>query len=294
MNIEKISKMVFAINAAIGEELPINEPDGSFHRKVIIECGKVKIDSDFIDLEFDIPFSDSEEWDEAEINIYNLATNTVSQFKYNDTITITAGYKDDIGLIFSGRICSVKTKWYGNDKKTSITAIDSQSLKEKMIKDTAYKKGVKASYVLKNLIGKTGVPIAVFKCSRDFTYKDGLTISGGINENIKKMAHICGISAYIHKGKWYVRSIKDGDNINFTVNKDTGLIGSPEEFEETEKNEDFTDITKGYKIKMLLQYRIETASIINLSSVEIKGQFRVRDGRHLFDGNNFITEFNCI
>lgn len=294
MNIKKISEMVSAINTAIREEVPITEPSGSFHRRVIIECGAIKVDSDLLDLEFDIPFSDSEEWDEAEISVYNLATNTISQFKYNDTITVTAGYKDDTGLIFSGRICSVKTKWQGNDKKTIITAIDSQSLKEKMIKDIAYKKGVKASYVLKNLISKTGIPIAVFKCSRDFTYKDGLTINGGINENIRKMAHICGISAYIHKGKWYVRNIKDGENINFTVNKDTGLIGSPEEFEETEKNENFNDITKGYKIKMLLQYRIETASIINLNSVEIEGKFRVRDGRHFFDGNNFITEFNCI
>ena len=47
-------------------------------------------------------------------------------------------------------------------------------------------------------------------------------------ENIKKYAQVCGVSVYVNKGKIYARHIKDGDNINFTVQASTGMIGSPE------------------------------------------------------------------
>jgi len=59
-------------------------------------------------------------------------------------------------------------------------------------------------------------------------------------ETIKKQAQVCGVSAYISKGQIYVQSIGEGDDTNFSLSVDTGLI-SLSEFEEEIKNQSSND-----------------------------------------------------
>lgn len=269
-------------------------PKGMFGRVAIIESGGVKINSEELDIEYDIPFDDDLEANEAEIIIYNLSKTTLGALKYNNVITVTAGYGKDTGVIFEGVISKITTKKEGNDKKTVIRALDDTDLKERELTEITFAKGTKASYILKNLIGRVGLPLAVFSIRRDHTYKDEQKINGGLMENIRKYAEVCGISVYINKRKIYARHISEGDNINFTVNVDTGLIESPEEFEEEITVEDYKDVITGYKLKMILQYRLTTAAIINLESQDVKGQYRVRSGKHSFNGSETITEIEVV
>lgn len=291
----KISNMVVAMKGwdkqIVSESTP---PSGLFDRKVEIKSGNVTIDGNKLDVEFSIPFDDDTEANEAEIVVYNLSQNSISQLKNDQTLDVTAGYGNDVGVIFSGRISKVSSKYVGVDKQTVIYAIDREGKKERQITSISYKAGVKASYILKDLIKRLKLPIAVFKMRRDHTYKDAVTVSGNLLENIRNYSEVCGVSTYICKGKVYSRWIKDGDNINFTVSTETGLLESPEPFEEEYADENTTEIIKGYKVKMLLQHRITTASVLNIKSKNVSGTFRVRSGEHSFDGSNFITECEVI
>lgn len=112
-------------------------------------------------------------------------------------------------------------------------------------------------------------------------------------EGIRKYAQICGVSAYVCKSKIYVCPLSYGENTNFVLSADTGLL-SVSEFEEEQTAEEYTDIIKGYEIEMLLQHRIQTASIINLQSKNAKGTYRVREGSHSYDGENFVTKVKAI
>ncbi len=269
-------------------------PKGMFGRVAIIETGGVTLKSEELDFEFTVPFDDDTEANEAEIIVYNLSKTTRQALKYNNPITITAGYKNDTGVIFSGFISKATTKSNGLDKVTTIKALDDNDLKERDVTDITFKAGTKASYILKTLIGKLHLPLAVFKIRRDWTYKDEVKIDGGLMESIKKYAEVCGISVYINKGKVYARHISEGDNINFTLCADTGLIESPEEFEEEVTAEDYKDVIKGYKCKSLLKHLMTTAAIINLSSLDVSGQYRVRSGKHIFNESECITEVEVI
>ena len=285
------------VTALKGLNIPtnMNPPDGMFGQDITIQSGGVTISNKDLDCEFTIPFSDDLEADEAEIIIYNLSQSTISQLKYNAVITVTAGYSGDTGVIFNGRIASVKTKHVGVDKQTVIKALDANGLEDQELESIAYKSGSTAGYILKDLLGKFKVPIAKFEPRKDYTYKKAVNVEGSLKENVKKFAEMCGVTIYFNKGKLYARWITDGDNINFTVEENTGLIGSPEEFEETVTNEnDEEETLHGYKVTMLLQHRITTAAIINLKSVDVSGQFRVRSGTHTFDGDNFYTEVEVI
>lgn len=271
-----------------------DQPKGMFGRVTIVKTGAVTINSDELDVDIECPFDDDTEANEIEIKVYNLSKATIQALKWNNPISVTAGYKGDTGVIFSGYISKVSTKWDGMDKVTTINALDNFDLKEHDIAEKAYKQGTKASYILKDLISLLKLPIGEIKIRRDWTYKEETNVTGGLMDNIKKYAEVCGISVYINKGKIYARHITDGDNIEFTVSEETGMIGSPEEFEEEITAEDYKDTVNGYKIKMILQHRMTTAAIVNLKSQFVSGQFRVRSGKHTINESESITEIEVI
>lgn len=271
-----------------------NPPNGMFGRVAIIESNGIRINSEEIDLEYDVPFDDDLEANEAEIIIYNLSDTTIQALKYNKVISITAGYRNDTGVIFDGVITKITTKREGRDKRTVIKALDDRNLQEKEIEEITYKENTTASYILKDLIRRIPLPLVVFNPRRDHVYKDEQKVSGGLMENIKKYSEVCGISVYINKRKIYARHISEGDNINFVACADTGLLDSPEEFEEEVTAEDYKEVITGYKFSMILQHRLTTAAIITLNSLNVSGQFRVRSGRHTFNGSETITEVEVI
>jgi len=266
---------------------------GLFDHNVTISTGNVSISNDSLDCEFDIPFDDDTEANEAEITIYNLTNKTINAMKRGAKITVKAGYGKDMGVIFSGYISHKKTVWEDNDKVTTINALDSNNRKERDIKSKSFGKGTKASYILRKLVNDLGLPVAVFKIKRNHVYKDKVTVDGGIMENIKKYAKICGVSAYICKSKVYVCPLNYKESTTFNLSADTGLL-SLSEFEEEEKNEDYKDKTKGYEVKMLLQHQIQTGSTIKLNTKNVKGTFRVREGSHEYDGSNFTTTVKAV
>lgn len=287
---KKVSNLVTAMKSW---NMDTAQSDGQFGRVVKITSNGVTLDNS-LDLEFTVPFDDDTEANEAEIRVYNLTKTTIGRLRPNNEISITAGYKKDTGVIFSGVISTVKTRWSGQDKITTITAIDCENLKERDVDSIAFKAGVKASYILRSLVDRLGLPVACFKIRRDHTYKDAVTVSGGLMSAIKQYAEVCGVSAYINKRKVYVRHLKDGDNLGFTVDADTGLIGSPEEFTEEIQSEDYTDTVEGIKFRMLLEHRITTASIIRLKSKDYSGTYRVREGEHVCNETDFYTEITAI
>lgn len=269
------------------------DTSGLYHHTVTIKIGDITIDNEELDCEFDIPFDDDTEADEAEIIVYNISDTTIQNIKRDAQISVTAGYGDDTGIIFSGIISKVRSYYSGNDRVTEIYAIDQAVLKERELKSKSYAKGTKASKILQDLISQVGIPVAVFAPKRDHTYKDKSTVDGGLMENIRKYAKVCGVSAYICKGQIYVRHILDGDGLDFTLSSDTGLL-SLSEFEEEQTAEDFKDTVKGYEMTMLLQHRITTASLIRVQSRNVTGVYRVREGSHTYDGTDFLTKVKAI
>ena len=288
----KSSEMAIALTKL--DEQISTEVKGQYGQTVIIKSGNVSITNTELDCEFSTSFDDDTQADEAEITIYNLTNNTINQLKSQQNITITAGYGKDTGVIFDGYITSKKTYWEGVDKVTVVRALDDGKRYNQSVESISYAAGTKASYILKDLCGRVGLPIAVFKVAREYTYTDEVTVDGGLSDAIKQYATVCGVSAYICKSKLYVRSLSDGDNTKFKLSADTGLL-SVSEFEETKNSEEFGEETvKGFDVEMLLQHRLQTASIIQLDSRNYKGTFRVREGTHTYSGSEFKTTAKIV
>ena len=285
------SRMVKSIQQVAGKI--DTTPDGLYDQNITIKSGNVSISGDEIDFLFDIPFDDDTEANVAEIVIYNLTDKTINAIKRKAAISIEAGYGKDTGVIFSGYVDKRQTVWEDNDKVTTIKAIDNNGKKEKELTSLSFGSGTKASKILKKLVERVGLPVAVFKTRRDHTYKDKVTVDGGLMENIKKYAQICGVVAYVCKSKIYVCPLTHGTHTTFNLTADTGLL-SVNEFEEEITAEDYTDNIKGLDIEMLLQHRVQTGSIINITTKNIKGEYRVKEGSHTYDGSEFKTSVKAI
>lgn len=284
------SKMTSALVTAFEQwKTPYDiRPDGVFGSVATVISGNVTISSETLDVEFTVPFDDDMEPNEAEIVVYNLSDNTIKQLKKGAAISIEAGYKGDTGVLFNGYITKVKTVHDSADKVTTIYAMD--DIKDHSIQSIAFAKNTKASYILKALIDKTGIPVAVFSPRRDHTYKDAQTVDGDLMENIKTYAEVCGISVYVSKGKIYARHITKGDSVNFNVSSDTGMIGSPSSFTEEITAADYNDTVNGYNVEMLLQHRMCAGAIVDLHSRVANGVYRVCSGTHRFSPDEATTE----
>ena len=279
----------------------------TFGRVTRVAVGKeVRINMDDLNVEFEVVFDDDTEPNESTINVYNLSNATIAKIKRNERVELTAGYKTDgAGVILSSRVSSVQNPRDGVDRITRIKVIDGPDLdgiqlperaettgkgKKKTVKMTrkkTYGKNVKASQIIRDLVPLLGVAIGKIKLPKDVTYAKGYTVNGKVVDELKKLAEACKASFFIHKQRLYICTLADAaSSTRFTLSSETGLIGSPEPYE--------NDNERGFKVRCLLQYRISTASLITINSRTARGQFRVRRGRHVKSGSEFMTEIEVV
>lgn len=259
----------------------------NFGRVVEVMVNHMSFSMDNYGMEGTIPFDNDLLPNESEIKLWNLSKDTINRIKRNDTLMINAGYRGDIGVILHGFVSKVLTKREGVDAVTSIYVLDSQDLSKRKVKDIAYAEGTLASYILKEMAAQLGLPIAQFELNQDYRYEEGYTASSEVTDIIGKVAKDCGTSAFINKGKLYIRNLRRGADDVFALSSETGLIGSPEPFEE--------ETFKGYRIKSQLQYRITTASVVDLKCKDYEGRVHVRSGTHTFSRTgDFVTDVEAI
>ncbi|GBF73047.1 hypothetical protein PA598K_01332 [Paenibacillus sp. 598K] len=234
-----------------------------------------------------VPFDADPLPNESELQLYNLAQTTINNIKRNEVLMVNAGYTGDVGVILHGRISSVRTRWEGVDKITTIYVMDSEDLSKREVKEIAYAKNTLASAIIKQMATYIGLPVAQMQLNRDYRYQDGYSAKGKVTDIIADVCKDCGTSCYINQGKLYVRSLRSGADAVFNLSPDTGLIGSPEYFSDGG--------LQGYRLQAQLQRRLTTGSVINLTSREWSGKLHVRSGSHTFSNTgDFLTEVEAI
>lgn len=279
--------------------------------------GHLSFTNDDLEVRFEVNFDDDSKPNVSTVQIFNLTSQTINRIQKNQNITVVAGYKSDYGVLTEGKITSVVTKYSGIDKITTVTfkegtdysgikvtpdvadpaekyyvkkKVNGKTVKvakyRKQTMQITFKNGVRASQIIKRLTSILGIKLATFSLPKDKVYKSGYKVTGLIENNLETVVKDCGASMYWRRGKMVIRSIEVGNDERFTLSEETGLIEPPEQFEDDEQ--------KGYTVRCLLQHRITTASIITIKSSTANGTYRVRSGKHYYDGNDFLSEFEVI
>ena len=261
-----------------------------WNRKIeLIIAGKKYIydeqDRKSIHIDFDIPFTTQKEPDVADIRIYNLSDISVGAILKDVDVVLNAGYGNNVGNVFTGKVDSVRTDWEGPTKVTTILATDRPNAKRTISK--TYKEGTKASFIMRELANLLGVKVVEINPVKDIEYTKGKVINGEAYQELTKLAKETKSKIYINKGQLYIRADKKGTETGFKLNKDTGLIGRPQRIEE---EQDGKKVVK-YKIECLLNHNITKDSLIKVESKTLNLQTRVVEGKHKSD---FTSELIVI
>lgn len=266
---------------------------------------------DGLEIRFENPFDDDSKPNETEIQLYNLSKDSTSRIKRGVRCTLQAGYRGEVGVLASGIVARAVTKREGVDKVTSVYVLEGDDFsrikvtsknadpaekytsgkkkgqdKERKLQ-IAFKKGTKGSAIINKLVKVLGIKLAAPpKLTRNKVYKKGYTITGLILNNLEEVVRDCGSIIYYRRGRLVVRPLKEGFDERFTVSEETGLIASPEPYED--------DGERGIRMKMLLQHRITVASIVTVKSSTANGTYRVVRGKHIATSDGFYTEAEMI
>lgn len=260
-------------------------------RQIELTAGDKEFKGDDFTIEFRVPFSTSEDPDISEIMLYNVSKESIAAIQAKAYAVLNVGYKGDIGNILSGKVEEVSSKWYKVDKITTIKVSDGGFEWRNTRVQKTYAKGSTSKYIMQDLSSLLGLEVVEVSPKIDITYQLGRTISGGVEKALKQLVEDTDSKMYINKGKLYIRDKDKGTSIGFSLNSDTGLVGSPEKVEE--ENEKKEKIIK-YNVKCLLNHKITTDSIIQIESRTVNGTYRVEEGSHYCNGSDFITEMVVI
>lgn len=258
-------------------------------RKCSFSCGGTYTDP--LTIKFSVPFSDNEETNDAEIEVYNLKNPSAAA---NTPAILQAGYQSDYGVIFNGILRELKTEWQDVDKITTFTCVDAPTNYLNNDFKKSYARNTPASTIIKDIASFAGLGIGDISLPVDFIYRTGKTVHGKPKTLLTALAKDCKAKMHITQGRLYMRDKNVGTPMGLLISKETGLIDHPEPIEdEVEDQKAKKKVARnGYKIRTLLNPRITTDVIIVLQSKTVSGTFRVEKGEHKGDtsGNEWYTE----
>jgi len=248
-------------------------------RKAQVVTGGREINFPDLHMEFRIEFDEDEDANVAEIEIFNLTEDTINRIKRGNDITLNAGYKDDVGNIFLGKIDEVHTVRDGTERITQIETTDTTEEWMKSRISKTYKDGIRASQILRDILDKSGLEIGRLDLPEDVIYRSGKVVDNTIKDAVRGIITDAGAKLYINAGTIYVSQQDYGRDVGVVLNKDTGLIGSPTRIEDEEGAE--------WEVRCLLNHRIGPGAYVIVESKNANGTYRVIRGEH--DGTDYVT-----
>lgn len=256
-----------------------------FGRKTEVIIGTNSFSMDDFTIEFETSFDEDPEPNTGKVKIFNLSEITLGQIVKGSNIIINAGYVGDVGSVFVGTIDKVITKRLGIDKVTEIQIGDATNKWINTYVNKSYKPGIKASQIIRDVLGTFGLEIGAFTLAVDKVYLGGKVVTGQLQSVLKSIVvNDCSSKFHIINGVIIINEFSNGTETGFLLNADTGLIDSPTKIDDDNNKAD-------YKVKCLLNHRLTTDSLIQIQSKTANGNFRVVNGRHTASNTgNFLSE----
>lgn len=276
-------------------------------RYVELQIGSLLITLDDLDIEFLVENDEDSRAGTAEIAVYNLGSSK-SVFKKDELVQLKAGYRDDYGIVFYGKIDKLFSEKEGADVKTVIQASDmtKQLFTGKPICKT-YPKGTSVSVIVQDIFSEAGVPIGKIEDPGITLEKDmvfgGKTTSTPHSVLTEELLPF--VNGMILKGR-AVELAKLGeqsdiytcfvgqDGMGYFVKKDyaeqTAIVLDSESglMEVHDVSEDGK--STAYKVRCLLNWKIRQGTIVQLNSILVSGNFRVTKFKHVCKGEEYYTE----
>ena len=252
------------------------------------------ISGDDLDIYFRVK---GEEPARCDVTVYNLSQDTISKFKVGDIVELEAGYRDDHGIIFTGKIQEpIETEREGSDIATHFYLADvSEYQLRRVISVLNIAKGTPIIDAIKAVLTVVGIPVGktdrfISKFHQQMIIVDRVARDILMNEHdglVSLLAMMEGsCEFFIRDGQAYIVKKETKDTEKIDLSADTGLL----EVEKLEiENEEIQESDTRYKIKSLLIWQLRRKMRINLQSKQVSGDFEVVKFEHICNDAAYYT-----
>ena len=241
---------------------------------------------------FSIERTDLETQNTGRVILWNLNKEHLAALDEKDCVlSLKAGYKNRLSLIFAGIVSHASTTLDGADRKTEIEVVD--NLVE--IRDTyvsiSYVGVVNWKTIFDDVANQMGVAVSYSYNAEFVDIANGFSFVGLARNIMNKGCDCCGLSWSLQNGVMQVK--KPGDVMSKEVHvlsSETGLLGIPSRV--TEASTDNSDTTNiGWEVEYLLNGAINIDDYVKLESDMVTGYFRV--SKLSVQGDNASGDWIC-
>ncbi len=241
---------------------------------------------------FSIERTDLETQNTGRLTIWNLNKQHLAALDEKDCVlSLKAGYKNRLALIFAGIVTSAVTSDDGADRKTEIEVVD--NLVE--IRDTyvtvSYVGKVNWKTIMDDVASQMGVAVNYSYNAEFVDIPNGFSYVGLARNIMTKGCDCCGLVWSLQNGVMQVK--KPGDVMSkevYVLSPDSGLLGIPARVTEAAgETSDKTNI--GWDVEFFLNGAINIDDYVKLESKTVTGFFRV--AKMIVQGDNISGDWIC-
>ncbi len=231
----------------------------------------------------------------AEVTISNLSEETRSQIESsNKILTLRAGYADEGGaeVLFIGDVSRFVTEYQPPNIDFVMSCGDGEKKLATTLVSLSFAENASALSVLNSLASKLGTVVRIPIPIVDSVLVNGFSFYGQARIGLTKICDRLKVSWSIQNQEIVILASKSIDStIQILMNKDTGMIASPEKVED-KKNKG----KAGWKVKSLLNPKIQPGGQMQIKSRTANGTFKILSVDYTGDnwGNDFMCETEVI
>ncbi|WP_290597032.1 MULTISPECIES: hypothetical protein [unclassified Archaeoglobus] len=273
-------------------------------RHIEVRVGSLLFTSNELDIEFEVEKKEGEP-KTATIIVYNISQQTREQIKTDIDVELKAGYNDDYGTIFYGKVASVDVARKRGDEATIIECTDSSIDLNKEPVVVKYPAGTDASRVIQDMCSACGIAIGKIE-NTGVTFEKPFVFQGTPKEVIDEVVKLINGKLRTRKqwDGWMMSSMpKFGEEYVFTIENNMAFLTKDRLSNEAEVLESETGLLEVSKIKddqdkfrirALLRWKIQVGSVVVVNSEKLSGQFVVSSYKHVCKGGEYYTEVEVI
>ena len=239
---------------------------------------------------FDVEKADTDSQNTAKVTIWNLSPEHIAELEKKDcVVTLKAGYKSKMPLIFKGVVTYTKNRKDGADVATEIELVDDRV----EIRDTyvtlSYAGSIGCKTLIDDVAGQMGVTPS-YSYNADFKdIPNGYSYVGPARNVLTKACETSDLTWSINNGVLQVKKPRDVMSKEvYELSAETGLLGIPDKVEISEKQGNHG---YGWDVEYFMNAAIDIDDYVYLNSKYVQGYFRVYSVR--LAGDNLAGSWSC-
>mgnify|MGYP007098660864 FL=1 len=245
-----------------------------------------------IHIDFSLQKTDLETQNTGRVAVWNLSPAQLAVLNEKDCcLSLRAGYKNRLSLIFAGIISFVTTTKDGSDQKTEIEVVDNLIEVRDTYVAVSYNGKVSWKTIFDDVAAQMGVAVSYSYNAEFVNLANGFSFVGLARDIMTKGCDCCGLSWSLQNGVMQVK--KPGDVMSrevFVLSPDSGLIGIPAKVVITQ-DETSGQNKLGWDVEYFLNGAINIDDYVKLETKTVTGFFRVYSIE--FSGDNISGDWMC-